>query len=455
MRQVWKRVGRSAPPTLLPGLAVVLAALLVAGIGVGSTSAQNATVLRDRSTTDMPDDFQGPQVHFMYVVPADGTDNQLDMNGMVEQSIQRVENWMLGQTGNQGLRIDTYHGVPDITFFRLPHTDSQATSQFPWPLWTIGSDLVATGFNNPNKTYAVFYDGHSSWACGGATSPSLPKLGAMYLQGWPTADPVPCHSWGTGTNQPGYFDMGILHEVLHTIGFSPRCSPHQSKDGYGDHVNDSPTDIMYAPDANHTAPWDVLHAVLDYNHDDYYKANVPGCPDLSSSPYLTPMISADVTTNGDGTVSSNPAGISCPQTCTAFLTPPAVLTATPAPGQVFAGWSGACSGLGSCTLNNAGSVTAQFAPASYERSLSLRLGARKVVGTLKASVPECVAGVDVSVERRNGRGWRTVRRLRTDRVGGFSVSVPKGRASYRALAPATTVNSERCGQATSKTVTTR
>jgi hypothetical protein len=208
---------------------------------------------------------------------------------MIEQSIARTQNWFVGQTGNQGLRIDAYQGVPDITFFRLPHTDAQATATNPWPLWVIGQDLVAAGFHQPDKAYAVFYDGHSTWACGGATSPALPLLGAMYLQGWPTGVSAPCHSWGSGTTQPGYFDMGILHEVLHVIGFSPPCAPHHSQDGYGDHVNDSPTDILYAPDGAHTAPWDVLHAVLDYNHDDYYRANISGCRDLSSSPYLTPV----------------------------------------------------------------------------------------------------------------------------------------------------------------------
>ena len=83
---------------------------------------------------------------------------------------------------NQGLRVDTHNGVPDITFVRLRHTDAQATAREPWPLWVMGEDLVAAGFNNQAKVYAALYDGHSTWACGGASSPALPKLGAMYLQ---------------------------------------------------------------------------------------------------------------------------------------------------------------------------------------------------------------------------------------------------------------------------------
>ena len=67
---------------------------------------------------------------------------------------------------------------------------------------------------------------------------------------------------------------------------------------------------------------------------------------------------------GSGSVASVPAGISCPGDCTeAYADGTAVtLTATPAVGSYFIGWSGSCSGSGSCdlmmTANRA--VTATF-----------------------------------------------------------------------------------------------
>ena len=153
-------------------VSIAVASLVVVLLVSASAGAATARV---RALTDMPDDISGPQVHFLYVVPSDGPDGQLDSNGGMEQSIARIQNWLVTQTGNQGLRVDTYNGAPDITFVRLPHSDAQATMTNPWPLWVMGEDLVASGFNDSAKLYAAFYDGHSTWACGGAKSPALPS----------------------------------------------------------------------------------------------------------------------------------------------------------------------------------------------------------------------------------------------------------------------------------------
>jgi hypothetical protein len=68
---------------------------------------------------------------------------------------------------------------------------------------------------------------------------------------------------------------------------------------------------------------------------------------------------------GNGTVTSNPAGINCGSDCTQpYASGTSVtLTATPAAGSVFGGWSGGgCSGTGSCTTIVSGSstITATF-----------------------------------------------------------------------------------------------
>jgi len=72
--------------------------------------------------------------------------------------------------------------------------------------------------------------------------------------------------------------------------------------------------------------------------------------------------------SGNGSVRSNPAGIDCGTACSAEYASGAsvVLTATPASGQVFSAWSGACSGTTpTCTLEmtQARSATVAFAAA--------------------------------------------------------------------------------------------
>jgi hypothetical protein len=67
---------------------------------------------------------------------------------------------------------------------------------------------------------------------------------------------------------------------------------------------------------------------------------------------------------GTGAVTSSPSGINCGSTCSASYNPgtSVTLTATAASGSTFAGWSGACTGTGSCvvSMSAAKSVTATF-----------------------------------------------------------------------------------------------
>ena len=90
---------------------------------------------------------------------------------------------------------------------------------------------------------------------------------------------------------------------------------------------------------------------------------------------------------GSGTVSSNPAGITCPTTCSAnFASGTAVtLTAFPADGSTFTGWTGGgCSGTGTCvvTVTAATAVTATFNSGNTPVIISVASGSSSTVNTV-------------------------------------------------------------------------
>jgi hypothetical protein len=98
-----------------------------------------------------------------------------------------------------------------------------------------------------------------------------------------------------------------------------------------------------------------------------------------SGPNSCPSYTLSVakTGTGSGTVTSSTAGIACGVTCShAYRNGTIVtLTAAPATGSSFAGWSGGgCSGTGACivTVNSSASVTATFNPAPETLTVSKR-----------------------------------------------------------------------------------
>ena len=77
------------------------------------------------------------------------------------------------------------------------------------------------------------------------------------------------------------------------------------------------------------------------------------------------ILRVSLTGTGSGSVTSKPAGISCPSDCTESYAAGTVVTlrAVARPGSMFAGWSGACTGAAvTCTVTMSGSrsVTARF-----------------------------------------------------------------------------------------------
>jgi hypothetical protein len=101
---------------------------------------------------------------------------------------------------------------------------------------------------------------------------------------------------------------------------------------------------------------------------------------------------------GSGSVTSFPAGIICGTDCSETVNPGTQfsLTATPAAGSVFLGWSGGgCTGTGTCvvTVNAATTVSASFDPPAPPSQLSVAMA-----GTGVGSVSGPTAGIACGAE---------------------------------------------------------
>ena len=104
-------------------------------------------------------------------------------------------------------------------------------------------------------------------------------------------------------------------------------------------------------------------------------------------------LSVTMAGTGIGTVTSTPAGINCPTTCSASFVQntQVTLNETPATGDVFSGWSGACTGVAACSVTVAGadSVTATFGATSATYAMTVTLA-----GTGTGTVTSSPAGIN-------------------------------------------------------------
>jgi hypothetical protein len=343
-------------------LSVWLGALALVCLLFAAAADAGVGAATNRSTTDRPDDRGGSLVHLIYAVPNDGVDRSLDIDGTVATAWESGNRWLKSQTGGRGLRVDTYDGMPDVTFMRLPRPASEYASS-PSPNSLIRSDLQRSGITRGGKIYTVLVDGPAIEKLCGQGGAASPPTASVYL----------AQSGGCVTSLDavragalGALELMMIHETIHAAGFVPTCAPHFS----AGHVTDQQADVMAA-----SGPvYPVSTITLDAGHDDYFEAHIPGCLDLADSPYLdgntvTINVKVDGAPKAYGSVHSTVSGIACPGARCGweFDRGSALqLIAAAARGSRFVGWAGGvCSGGNpACTADTAasGSVTATFAP---------------------------------------------------------------------------------------------
>jgi hypothetical protein len=126
---------------------------------------------------------------------------------------------------------------------------------------------------------------------------------------------------------------------------------------------------------------------------------------LSLTINAAPTHHLTVNTSGNGTVTSSPSGISCGTTCQADFPINSIvtLTAAPAAGSTFTGWSGAgCSGTGTCAvvMNADQTVAASFATLNTFTLTVTKQGVG--LGTVTSSPPGIDCGATCSFNFTSG-----------------------------------------------------
>jgi hypothetical protein len=353
------------------------------------------------STDRVPDLPAGPDIHVLYVTAADRPDNFAANAGPIADSVASVVNWWPTQDFTRTPRFDMYPfdgcgaaGGLDLSDVHLsePSGDFTATSLRFTNLW---NDLGALGFNSRYKKYLVFYDGP-------ALDPDICGEGGGDLSVGPGFAIVYLQSCENNIDHSAV----AAHELIHAlIGHLPSDATNPCPNDPW-HPCDSPYDVLY-PYVTESRP--LAYDTLDVNHDDYYAT-------VESSPWLrhldTPSEPVSVTiAGGAGSVTSDVPGVICTASCSvpwdqgSQLT----LTAQPAAGERFIGWTGGCAGDAVCplTLDTAKTVTALFGPAAVPITTSVT-GQGKV-----ACSPACsstfTAGNYLELRAVPAIGWRFVR----------------------------------------------
>jgi PKD repeat protein len=174
--------------------------------------------------------------------------------------------------------------------------------------------------------------------------------------------------------------------------------------GIGDYAylwnfGDGTTSNQVSPGHTYTAPGGYLASVQVTSGGDTARCErsitvtTPPTPPPPPPPPTGPFtLTVTLAGAGTGSVASAPPGIACAPDCTEAYPNGTVvtLTATPAGGSTFAGWTGAgCSGTGTCvvTMNAAQAVTATFTPPTLLLTVVL-------AGTGTGTVTSAPAGIN-------------------------------------------------------------
>ena len=213
---------------------------------------------------DQPDITNEHQIHFIYLLPSDGKDRELDVNGKMQDILEKANDALFNSTkinkgsGGEGKKFRYDYrkdGKLDITFIRTSKNwkelkDNSVNTQMGHYFHQFG------GFTNKKKTYFLWTDMNKGKHGGDAGV----GIGGIFVQ-------------SNGNSNEQRLTQLNLHELLHTQLMGMVCMKGMKKIHYSDHYNGG-TDHMLS-----------VGYKLNRN---LYTHNIEGCPQFKDSLYLTP-----------------------------------------------------------------------------------------------------------------------------------------------------------------------
>lgn len=253
--------------------------------------------LKGRATTDRPDAVLGAQLHAIYVIPADGVDEGLDTNGVIENAVLAMNGWLEGQSGGRHFRLDTYvdrRTGPrlDVSFVRGNKTNAEYAADGTFEAVTTELEERGWTASPALKRYLVYYGGpaENPNVCGTAFLPTIgdfAQWSVVFLDANPGCG---ARDFGTPAAGAGTSEAIALQELVHNEGIAPLQAPHQCW-AFRFHIctaaagarlgtlDPEAVDVMFP-----FVTFALRDKLLDPGHDDYFEHPFLH-RDFSDSPY--------------------------------------------------------------------------------------------------------------------------------------------------------------------------
>ncbi len=301
--------------------ALVLAALVGAGAVAASEAANARALMSVRSTTRAdalpavsgaeaatawcgaaassdrkPNVVAGNPVHWVYVIPSDGSDNLSTVASVMQADADSIDTWWRGQDPTRVPRNDltTFSCGPqlDITTVRASRSSAQL-APLNGRFSAVVDALNQAGLGSSLTKYIAYYDGSVSDenVCGqGGGNSSAFGVAVVYDRS--------CVGVSTAAV--------AAHEFLHAIGAVPSGAPNGCEGENSGHTCDDKSDLMYPALGGEP----LTAKLLDPGRNDYY-GHAGAWLDTQDSAWLVRLDSQArlaVAVSGAGSVSSDVPG---------------------------------------------------------------------------------------------------------------------------------------------------